>query len=300
MADTTVSTLPARWRDVGWRAVAAAFVFNGFLFGLWASRVPAFKARFDLEPGTLGLLLLLLAGGAIASFPLAGALSERWGAARFAWLCALGYAPALILLAFAPTVATLALALAFFGAFHGSMDVAMNGWAARVEARLRRPTMSVFHALFSLGAGLGALSGFFAVQAGWEPELHYVTFAILGAALSLPLMARGLAAEPSEVERSESAPLFAWPSGALILVGLVAFSSSMGEGAMADWSAVFMTVVKSADEAQAALGYAAFSTSMVAMRLMGDGLLMRIGPALATRASGGAAMAGLVLAILAP
>ena len=61
--------------DQGGRGVLAAFVLNGMLFGTWASRVPAFKQSLDLDPALLGLLLLALAGGAILSFPFAGALS---------------------------------------------------------------------------------------------------------------------------------------------------------------------------------------------------------------------------------
>ena len=87
------------WRDRHWSAVALAFTLNGLLLGAWAARVPAFKDRFDLDPGTLGLLLLALAGGAILSFPVAGALSEKWGPSRLTVRCAYAYGPALILLA---------------------------------------------------------------------------------------------------------------------------------------------------------------------------------------------------------
>ena len=70
------------YNDPGWRAVAAAFAFNGALFGTWASRVPAFKGQFSLDAAELGLLLLALAAGAIVSFPLAGLLSDRLGPKR--------------------------------------------------------------------------------------------------------------------------------------------------------------------------------------------------------------------------
>ena len=288
----------ALWADAGWRAVAAAFVFNGFLFGIWASRVPAFKARFDLEPGTLGLLLLALAGGAIASFPLAGYLSERRGTQRLTLGCAMGYGPALLFLSIAPTPALLGAALFVFGAFHGAMDVAMNGWAARVERRLARSTMSIFHALFSLGAGLGAASGFGAVRIGWEPEAHFTTLVLLGALACLPLILRGMSTEPPVAASGEQAPPLALPSGGLILVGLIAFAASMGEGAMADWSAVFLTTALAATEAQAALGYAVFSLAMVLTRLSGGLLVQRFGPVAVTRASGAAAVLGLATAIL--
>jgi len=288
------------WADAGWRAVAAAFLFNGVLFGVWAARVPAFKARFDLEPGTLGLFLLALAGGAICSFPLAGALSERWGASRLAFRCAIGYGPALVLVGVAPSAVTLGVALFVFGAFHGAMDVAMNGWAAQVERRLRRVILSIFHAVFSLGAGLGAASGFAAGQAGLAPEGHFLLVAVAGMGVCLPLMVRGQGLEEEAARDGEKGPLFALPTGGLILIGLIAFASSVGEGAMADWSAVFLATVLQASEGQAALGYTVFSAMMVATRLSGGLLVQRFGPVPVTRASGGIGAVGLLMTVIAP
>lgn len=286
------------WRDQGWRAIAAAFAFNGLLFGVWASRVPAFKERFDLEPGVLGLLLLSLAGGAIVSFPLAGILSERWGADRLTVICAWAYAPALVALALVPSALLLGLALFVFGALHGSMDVAMNGWGARVEARLKRSTMSIFHAMFSLGAGLGAASGYVAVSLGLGVTTHFLCVALIGSVTAMMVM---IPAQDPKSERrmpTNSKPLVALPSGPLVLIGLIAFSVSMGEGAMADWSAVFLRASVQASEAQAALGYAAFSVSMVVVRLSGGALVERFGPVATTRTSAAIAFFGLLIAVL--
>lgn len=282
-----------------WRAVAAAFTFNGLLFGVWASRIPAFKEGFEIAPGTLGLLLLALAGGAIVSFPVAGALSERKGADRLSVLCALGYAPALILLALAPNVVLLAAALFVFGMFHGSMDVAMNGWGAQVETRLKRNTMSIFHALFSLGAGLGAASGYGAIQLGFSPLAHFSVVALIAGCLSIYAMQMAVSKRSPTGVASASTPTLAMPSGTLILVGLTAFSVSMGEGAIADWSAVFLRAVTTATEAQAALGYAAFSTTMVLTRLSGGLLVERFGAVRTTQFSGLIAFSGLITANMA-
>lgn len=286
------------WRDQSWRAIVAAFAFNGLLFGVWASRVPAFKERFDLEPGLLGLLLLSLAGGAIVSFPLAGILSERWGADRLTIRCSWAYAPALVALSLAPSPLVLGVALFVFGALHGSMDVAMNGWGARVEQRMKRSTMSIFHAMFSLGAGLGAASGYVAVSLGIGVSAHFLGIAVFGGAIALMVMipARDIRIESGQPAGSK--PLVALPSGPLFLIGLIAFSASMGEGAMADWSAVFLRVSVQASEAQAALGYAAFSISMVVVRLAGGRLVERFGPVTMTRASAAIAFFGLLIAIL--
>lgn len=288
------------WHDAGWRAVVAGFTLNGFLFGVWASRIPSFKAEFGLSQATLGFLLLGLAGGAITSFPLAGGLSERLGAARMTVLCAILYCPALVALALAPGVLLLGAALFVFGALHGSMDVAMNGWAAKVETRLARSTMSIFHAMFSLGAGLGAGSGYLAVRLGLSPSVHFLAMAVVGGAAALLLMWPERDSTPPRPNTSSTPQkLFMLPHGTLLLVGLVALSISMGEGAMADWSAVFLERVVGVDEAQAALGYAAFSATMVLTRLSGGLLVQWLGPVMVTRLSGLTAFLGLAIVITA-
>lgn len=301
MSDTAFKTpAPAAsvLGDAAWRAVVAAFTYNGLLFGAWAARVPAFKDKFDLAPGSLGVLLLALAAGAIASFPIAGALSEKWGADRLSLRCAWGYGPALIALALAPNPMTLGVVLFVFGAFHGSMDVAMNGWGAQVDERLGRNTMSIFHALFSLGAGLGAASGFLAVQLGAEPDWHFAVVALLGGALALCIMTPAIQAQSQPVAPPEKRPILTFPSGQLFLVGLIAFTVSMGEGAMVDWSAVFLRIVVGATDSQAALGYSVFSVMMVVTRLCGGIIVERFGPVLTTRLCALIAFAGLVLAML--
>lgn len=142
------------------------FILNGALFGIWASRIPAVRDRLDLTHEALGYGLLFMAAGAVCSFPVTGRLTDRFGAVALTRVIAVLYTLSLILLAMAGGFWTLAAFLFVFGAFHGSMDVAMNAWAAEVEQAYRKPVMSSFHAMWSLGAGLGALSGYGAVQMG--------------------------------------------------------------------------------------------------------------------------------------
>ncbi len=273
-------------------AVSAMFGLNGGLFGIWASRIPAFVERFEISEGALGILLLCMAIGAIVSFPLAGRASDRIGAARLTRILAVYYAATLILLAISPAFWFLGIALAFFGSAHGAMDVAMNAWAAEVEREAGRPIMPVFHAMWSLGAGLGALSGYLAGLAGLGVVVHLGGLALLIAAAALFL---------ADVEwqsvRSASVegPAFAFPRGALALVGLIACAAGLGEGAMADWSAVYLIGELQSGEAQAALGYAVFSVAMVGTRLSGSVIIARLGPAGTTRAAGLTATIGAAL-----
>ncbi len=276
-------------------AVAAMFFLNGAFFGGWASRIPSIKESFGLSPDTLGLLLLLLAAGAIVSFPFAGAATDRYGAARVTWWLGILYAAALMLIAVAPEIWFLAVALFLFGVTHGAMDVAMNAWGAEVERRAKRPILSMLHAIFSLGAGTGAAFGVGVLKLDWSVTQHFLIFAVLA---TLPCMALATIEWTSDkTAKMSGGKLFILPKGVLILVGIVAFCSAMGEGAMADWSAVFLVETVAASESQAAAGYAVFSVAMVLARLLGHRAIQRFGAFRTAQISGVTSLAGVLTAV---
>jgi MFS family permease len=279
-----------------WLAVSAMFVLNGALYGMWASRIPAIATRFGLDAGDLGLLLLLLAGGAIAAFPLAGRLADSMGAAHVTLRTAIAYAAALALVGLVPNVTTLALALFLFGATHGAMDVAMNTWAGEAERHIGRPVMSSFHAMFSLGAGFGAASGFAAEWFDVSIAAHFVIGSGVIAIVTLGC-ARIRWTSPKQIGTGTT-PLFPIPRGPLIAVGLIAFCASMGEGAMVDWSALFLVDIAQVDPARAALGYTVFSVAMVATRLVGDQVTRAFGPVTTARIAGAFATAGTLCVVV--
>ncbi len=280
-----------------WLAITAMFILNGALFGVWASRVPAVADIYGLNHTALGLTLLALAGGAVCSFPFAGRAVDRVGAATVTRSLALIYPVTLILLPLAPGAWTLTVFLFLFGAAHGAMDVAMNSWAAEVERRAGRPFMSGFHAMFSLGAGLGALSGYLAVQAGLGLLPHFMICAVAVTAMT---WTGAQIPWHSDTATPEKTSVFALPKGALMLVGLVAFCASMGEGAMTDWSALYLRDVVEVTEAKAALGYVVFSVAMVIVRLLGDAIVARLGPVRSAQLGGCIAACGMVMVIAAP
>lgn len=277
-------------------AVAAMFFLNGAFFGAWASRVPSIKSAFSLSPDDLGLLLLLLAGGAIVSFPAAGAAVGRFGAARVTKTIAWVYAAALILIGLSATLWMLAFSLFLFGVTHGSMDVAMNAWGAEVEQKRGRPVMSIFHAVFSFGAGAGALFGSIAITYEFDVMSHFLLF---GAISTFPCIILASIDWPHITStKTSGGTLFAIPTGPLAVIGLIAFCASMGEGAMADWSAVFLVETVNANESQAAFGYAVFSSTMVITRLLGGQIIARFGNSRSVRGSGLAAVCGISLAVV--
>src|SRR3712207_754541 len=99
---------------------------------------------------------------------------------------------------------------------------------------------------------------------------------------------------PAGVDRGEGGePAFARPTRALAGLGIISFCVLLGEGAMADWSAVYLSGTLGTGPGLAAAGFAAFSATMVAGRLLGDGLIARFGPAALVRAGGAVSAGGL-------
>lgn len=281
-----------------WIAVSAIFALSGALFGAWAARIPAIAELFQLGHAEIGMALLFLAGGAVCAFPLAGRWIDRSSSTRVMWIFSALYPFTLIALPLMPNAWGLSMALFVFGAVHGAMDIAMNAWAAEVERHCKRAMMSSFHAMFSLGAGLGALSGYLASSMALSPLVHFTAFGAVMTGLALLLAWIPWTNAPGATDGDEAG--FGLPKGALLLVGLFAACSSVGEGAMADWSAIYLRDAGNASEEIAALGYAAFSVAMVILRLSGDHLTNRLGPVRVARLSAGFAMLGVALAVVLP
>lgn len=148
-------------------AISLLFFTNGFLLANWLARIPAVTQQLDLSNAQVGSALLGMAIGALLAFPATGRLITRFGSARVTVTFGLVYALALPLLAFAPSLSALFLALLLFGAGNGGMDVAMNAQGVEVERFLRKPILNSLHGFFSLGglagAGLGGVAAFFSI-----------------------------------------------------------------------------------------------------------------------------------------
>lgn len=187
------------------------------------------------------------------------------------------------------------ISLALFGAFNATLDVAMNAQAVEVERGYRRAIMSSFHGLFSLGGLAGAMTAGAAMASGLGDITHVVVVSLAGLAI-LAIFLPGLVVSSSR--GAPPGPVFVRPRGMLVLLGVLALFAMLGEGAMADWSAVYLQNHLRSDPAFAAAGFAAFSMTMAAGRFAGDRLSNRFGPARLLRSSGLIAGFGLGGALL--
>jgi predicted MFS family arabinose efflux permease len=294
MAYISVHTAPASARREQF-STRIAFFIAGFAMASWAPLVPFAKARAGIDEGVLGLLLLCLGIGSIVMMPLAGALTARFGCRLIILASAMVLCLTLPLLAAISSLPLLVVVLLVFGGCVGSIDVSMNIQAIIVERASERSMMSGFHGFFSVGGIAGAAGVTALLGAGVSPvgaTLCVVAGIVVALAAAAPHLLR--------YGSKNAGPVFALPHGIVLFIGALCFIVFMTEGAVLDWSAVFLTSARGMETSYAGLGYAAFALTMTIGRLTGDRIVQRVGGANIIVFGGLCAAAGFALATLVP
>ncbi|MBP7002727.1 MFS transporter [Amaricoccus sp.] len=282
-------------------AVSGLFLANGFFVGSWAPRIPSFKADLGISEGTLGLMILAFGLGSLVAMPLVGMIVAREGSRRVAVVGAFATAPLMALISLAPGIWAAAAALALTGALVGGVDVAMNANAVAVERRMGRAIMSSCHGFWSLGGLIGSASGGVLIgRAGVWGHAAVVLVAILAVAALASLAALRDAPEAAGPEKGAR-----WGGAAraallpAALLGIVALFSMTPEGAVLDWSALYLRQELGGSVEAAGLAFAGFSATMALMRFSGDLIRDRFGAVTTLRVSTLVAGAGMLLAAFA-
>jgi MFS family permease len=256
------------------RAVGAYFLANGVVMGAWVPHVPDLARALHLDAGSLGWTLLASGLGAVLAMPLAGRLTSRLGSRAVTRIAGLAFPVMLSMVVLSPNVLILTLALLGFGIAGSTMDVSMNAQGIAVEEQLGERTISRFHGVWSIGSFTGAAITSFLLS------LHLrASFIVLS--VSALIVATVLLATPSLFSREEEGlhehPHRLRPHGPLLLLGMLAFVSMVSEGSIADWSGLYLRMVRGAGQGISGYGYAAFAALMVSGRLAGDRIVARFG-----------------------
>jgi len=257
------------------------FALNALLFAAWTPHIPAIKDRLGLHEGTLGLALLGAPVGALLAVIVVGPALARWGSVRVLRLTMIGFALAGPLVGLADSLPALFGALMIFGAFQGSMDVSMNTQAVTVEHHYRRPIMSSFHAIWAIGAAVGAGAGSLGLALDVPLALQQVAVGTLLIA-GLIVLGRWLYADdhvPEAEPGRATGRRLDWVSPRLIMIAVIMFAALLCEGAAADWAPLYLRDHVRAPEEIAGLSYAAFALAMFVGRGFGDRWVARFGGA---------------------
>jgi predicted MFS family arabinose efflux permease len=275
-------------------ATRLAFLAAGLATACWAPLVPFAKERVGVDDRGLGLVLLCLGIGSLMAMPLTGWLSARVGAKPMILLGGFGLVLVLPLLALASTPVALAGVLLVFGASLGTIDVAMNVHALEVEQAARRPLMSGFHAMFSVGGIVGAGGVTALLSAGLTP----LGSTLVGSALTLLAL---LVAWPRFLGAKGGEPTpFVLPRGSVLLIAGLAGLTFLVEGAILDWGALYLSGEGLVGAEQGGAGYMLFAVAMTIGRLTGDGVVAALGGRRILLWGGLATLAGFLVLLLAP
>jgi len=286
-------------------AMSVLFV-NGVIYASWGTHVPTIEDKFDLTDAVLSLSMLSVALGGILIMAWAGRWIARVGSARASVRSALLMALAAFGILLVPQYALLLFWLALYGATSAVNDVAANSQATVIEATFARPVMGSLHGSFSLGGMTGAL-----ISSGWQamgwPDAWHLAVVCGACALLILSTSRWLLPEPAAPAPHPDADAAAAPHALapalkrkLVVLGVLAFLALIVEGAMYDWTAVYMREVAQAGGGYIGAGYAAFSIGMASGRFSGDPVRARFSEGTLILASCAMCLAGLGLALALP
>ena len=268
------------------------------MIGTWVAHIPWLQGELEVSKATIGVCLLCMAVGALVAMPLTGQILERRSSAAVTRATALAFCLLLPVPLLAPGPPALGVLLLVFGAANGAMDVAMNAHGVAVERGLGRPILSSLHGGWSVGGFAGAGAAAVAASVGVDARVESLVAGLVLWLVALAVTTRlGHVSAPSAAGEGRG---FARPSRGVLLLGVLCFLTMTIEGAIADWSGIYLRRDLGTGAAVAATGFAGFSLGMAGARLAGDwlnerlgvGRLLRGGMALVAAALGAALLIG--------
>jgi len=279
-------------RSIARTATRCGFFMAGFGLAVWAPLVPYVRERIEMSDALFGVLLLCIGIGSLSWMPLSGLLVSRLGIRPVVLGAVALLGVALVAMALADSVWLMALALFCFGGSLGVIDVVLNIQSVLVETAVGRRMMSNFHGMFSLGAIVGALAMTLQLSMGLSAEFGTLSMTAVVVIANLSV-ARGFL--PNRAPGGGLA--FVRPRGLVLLAGLLCFAVYLAEGAVLDWSALYLTGEKSLEVSLGGLGYAAYTLMVTIARFGGAPVINRLGPARVIALGGLVAALGIALTL---
>ena len=258
-------------------AARAGFFTGGFTVASWAPIIPFVQKELLLEPALLGTLLFGLGIGSFVGMPLAGSISRRLGSRTAIAASGLCSCLLLFVLALIPGFYIECAALILYGVALGCLEVSVNIYGADLEKEAGSPIMSGLHAAYSIGEVLSAAAVTAMLFFGTSLMIAIGSL-MLALAIMLVSALKGVPnSSPVASLDRRSSLAFAAPRGRLLVIALLCMAVFLEEGAMLDWSAIYIRDIGGIDMRAAGFGYALFVMAMAISRLIGDSLVNRYG-----------------------
>ncbi|MFS4416292.1 MFS transporter [Maribacter sp. 2307ULW6-5] len=264
------------------------FASINILFGTWAIYIPEVKESLGIDKSQLGGAIFFLSLGVFVIFPFASSIVNRVGVGKATFYGVLLSCATAMLPLLAPSYYGLMGALFLFGATNGLTDIAMNTLVTEIEKKNQVKFMAASHGFFSLGGVLAGLGSFLIGPLG-NPVLH------MGLAVALVLGVNVVFYK--HYWREIAAPVVKEPFSfhlfrPLLLLGLISFIAMGSEGAIVDWSGLYLKEISLAPEALWGAGFLGFQITMTLGRFLGDGISERLGSVKMITVGAGLALLG--------
>ncbi|WP_350292988.1 MFS transporter [uncultured Croceitalea sp.] len=254
-------------------APAFAFTSLNIWFGTWAIYIPSVKDKLAIDKADLGIAIFFLSLGVFTIFPLASKIINRLGVGRATWL---GITLNSVLALFPFLVSNyylLCTALFFLGAANGLLDIAMNTLVTEIEKEDKKNFMSAAHGFFSLGGVLVGLGSFLIPLIG-NPFMHMLFTTLIVFSVNFFFKKHYCHIKAAPIEKEPFSLKLFKP---LLILGIIGFVSMGSEGAIIDWSGLYLKEITLAPELLIGVGFLAFSTTMTLGRFFGDWISAKIG-----------------------
>ena len=257
------------------RYFAPAWVFTSLnvWFGTWAIYIPSVKEKLGIDKADLGIALFCLSLGVFIIFPLAPKIINKLGVGKATWMGVLLCSVTALFPLMVPNYQLLMISLFFFGAANGITDISMNTLVTEIEKEDKKNFMSAAHGFFSLGGILVGLGSFLIPVIG-NPLFHMIYTVVLVLLVNLFFYRKYIHIVAAPVEKEPFSFNLFKP---LLLLGIIGFLAMASEGAIVDWSGLYLKEITMAPEAFIGSGFLAFSVAMTLGRFLGDGISARFG-----------------------
>ncbi|WP_339653304.1 MFS transporter [uncultured Maribacter sp.] len=249
------------------------FASINILFGTWAIYIPTVKDTLDISKSQLGIAIFFLALGVFTIFPFASSIINRIGVGKSTFYGVLLSCAAAMLPLLAPNYYVLMAALFLFGASNGITDISMNTLVTEIEKKDKVKFMAASHGFFSLGGVLAGM-GSFLIGPLSNPVLHMSIAVLLVLVVNFIFRRKYISEIAEEIENEPFSFGLLKP---LLLLGLISFVAMGSEGAIVDWSGLYLKEIALAPEALWGLGFLGFQITMTLGRFLGDGISEKIG-----------------------
>ncbi|MCC6311133.1 MAG: MFS transporter [Trueperaceae bacterium] len=290
-------------------AVSALFFCNGAMYASILPRYPEIKAALRLSDAAYGLAIAALPVGALLSGLAAATLVRRFGSARLAAYGSVALALAILAVGLSTTPLFFALALFVVGLLDSVTDVAQNAHGLRVQRGYRRSIINGFHAIWSLGAVAGGLLSAGAVALRLPLVAHVSLTGALFSAVALmalrsclpgPDEAGGRPGKTDGASITGSLAALRRVAPTVVALALIAIAGVTVEDVGGSWSSLYLRESLGAPGALAALGYISLVGFHFLGRLLGDGMVDRLGQRTVARLGGLLAAVGMGAALAFP